>query len=76
MIGEMAAPSRQGETAITRRLQAPGPQIVHSEQSNQLKQSLMALQQQPPEIQAQYQAPLVTAYMQSVAKDNPKTGMA
>ncbi len=75
-IGEMVQPSRAGESAITRRLQSQGPQIVHSEQSEQLKQSLMAIQTQPQYIQQEYMAPLVTAYMKSVAQDNPQEGMA
>ncbi len=76
VIGERISPSKQGETVMTRRLQAPGPQIVHSEQSEQLKQSLMAMQAQPQDLQQEYMAPLVKAYMQSVAQDNPNTGVA
>jgi uncharacterized protein YcfJ len=71
VVGEGLDPSRAGNQAIERRIQTGGPQIVHSPQSEQLKQSLVAMKAQPPEIQQEYMAPLVKAYMQSVAQDNP-----
>lgn len=74
MIGNMISPAKEGTTAIDRRIQAAGPQIQHSEQSERLKASLMSLQTQPPEIQQEYMAPLVKAYVASVAQDNPKGG--
>lgn len=75
-VGNMIQPAREGSSAITRRVQSTGPQVVHSPQSEQLKSSILALQQQPPAIQQQYQAPLVTAYMKSLAQDNPGGGVA
>ena len=67
-IGERISPSRQESTAITRRMAAPGMQPMQSENSETLKQSIMALRTQPPEIQKEYAKPLVDAYMTSVAK--------
>lgn len=75
-LGGWIDPAKADTTAIQRRIQSSGPQIVHSEQSEQLKQSLVALQQQPQDVQHQYAAPLIKAYIQSVAQDNPQTGMA
>lgn len=62
-------------TAIDRRVASNAPpEMYHSERSDQLRQSLMALNNSPPEMQQQYGAPLVTAYMSSLANDH--TGMA
>jgi hypothetical protein len=75
MIGEQVKPGREATTAIDRRAQQTSPQLIHSEQSQQLKQSLVALQQQPPEVRQQYHVPLAKAYIQSVGLDNQnKTG--
>lgn len=71
-IGEKINPTTQGSTAIERRIQAQQPEIVHSERSDKLKESLMALQSQPPEIQQQYLPTLTQGYIASVAEDNPK----
>jgi hypothetical protein len=72
MIGNWIDPARGGTDAITRRLEAQGPQIQHSPQSEALKQSLLSLQTKPPEVIQEYQAPLVQAYIASLARDNPK----
>ncbi len=77
LVGESVSPSRAGSEAMTRRLDSQGPQITHSEQSESLKQSLLSLKSQPPNLQQEYQAPLVQAYIASLARDNPKpTGVA
>lgn len=74
-LGEMISPSRAPTTAMERRVQSSGgPQLVHSEQSEQLKQSLMALKSQPQAVQQEYAAPLMKAYVASIAQDNPKPG--
>lgn len=67
-IGEIIKPTKEGSTAMERRMQAMGPQIQQSQHSQQLKQSLVALQSQPDHIKAQYAKPLVDAYMTSAAK--------
>lgn len=72
MLGEIIDPSKHGTTAIQRKIGAAGPQVIHSTQSEQLKSSLLALQQQPPAIQQEYKAPLVKAYVTSLAMDNQK----
>ena len=74
MAGDRIQPAQQGSSAMQRRIDQSAPQLVHSEQSDQLKQSLMALREQAPEIQKQYSAPLVKAYVQSIAQDNPRKG--
>lgn len=71
-IGEKINPTTEGTTAIDRRIQSQQPDIVHSERSEKLKQSLVALQSQPPEIQQQYLPTLTQGYIASVADDNPK----
>ena len=75
MIGESVQPGREG--AIQRRIQSnAAPQVQHSEQSAQLRQSIMALHSQPPEIQQQYAQPLVQSYMASIANDKKGSGVA
>ncbi len=68
-VGNWIDPARQESTAVSRRIQAAGPQLYHSEQSDTLKQSLMALHSQPPEVQREYAMPLTHAYLSSIAKD-------
>ncbi len=69
-IGDIVQPGSQG-TAIDRRVASQSqPEMYHSERSEQLRQSLAALQQQPPEMQKQYATPLMTAYINSLANDN------
>ncbi len=72
-LGEAVDKPSQG-TAIDRRVASQtAPEMYHSERSDQLRQSLMALNNSPPEMQQQYGAPLVTAYLSSLANDH--TGM-
>lgn len=73
-VGEMIAPGRAEASAMERKVDTQGAEVFHSEQSDKLRQSLMALNTAPPEVQAEYKAPLATAYMTSVAMDNPKPG--
>ena len=70
LLGEKVRPGREASTAIDRRIQSQGPQMVHSETSEKLKQSLMALHQAPPEVKQQYAPTLVNAYLTSLGKDN------
>ncbi len=71
-LGEMIQPGRAGSTAIERRAQAPGPQMIQSESSQKLRDSLMALHEAPQQAKQQYAQPLLTAYMQSIANDNQR----
>jgi len=75
-VGNFVAPGSSGHEAIDRRAAAAaqGPEMYHSERSDALRQSLTALNSQPPALQQQYGAPLVTAYLSSLANDH--TGMA
>lgn len=73
-LGEMVSPSRAESSAMERKVGARGADVFHSAQSDKLRQSLMALNQAPPEVQEAYKAPLAQAYMTSVALDNPKPG--
>jgi hypothetical protein len=70
LIGEKIKPGREASTAIDRRIQAAGPQMVQSETSEKLKQSLMALHEAPPEVKSQYAPQLVNAYLKSLGNDN------
>lgn len=72
MVGNMVDPGREAKTAISQRIQSSGPQIVHSEQSEKLKQSLLALNTQPEPLKREYMAPLVKAYVSSIANDNQR----
>jgi uncharacterized protein YcfJ len=73
-IGNAIDPARQGSTSIERRAEAGVPQLQQSDKSEQLKQSILALQSQPPNLQKEYAPVLVDAYMTSVAQANPKQG--
>lgn len=70
-LGEMVQPSRAETSAMERKVGARGPEVFHSEQSDKLKQSLLALQSAPPAVQQEYKPVLAQAYMTSVALDNP-----
>lgn len=72
LAGGAIRPERQASTAIERRMQTQGPQLVHSETSEKLKNSLMALHEAPAVAKRQYAQPLLTAYMTSVAQDNQR----
>ncbi len=74
MAGNALDPAVADKTAIQRRIQSSGPQYQQSENTMKLKDSVLALRTQPPEIQQQYAPPLVQAYVTSLAHDNPKNG--
>lgn len=67
-LGEIIKPTKEGSTAIERRMQAMGPQMQQNNHAAQLKQSLVALQSQPDNVKAQYTKPLVDAYMTTMSK--------
>lgn len=69
-IGNLVAPPSAGHEAISRRVDSMQPQFYHSDRSEALRQSLMALSQQPQEIRSQYERPLTQAYVMSLANDN------
>lgn len=77
MLGNAISPATQGSTAMVRRSESLGaPTIPHSDRSEKLKQSIMALHTQPDEIKQKYASPLVSAYMKSLGDDNSRKGVA
>ncbi len=73
-VGDMVDKPSNG-TAIDRRAASQAPaEMYHSERSDALRQSLQAMNNQPPEIKQQYTGTLVAAYLSSLANDH--TGMA
>ncbi len=70
LLGEELDKTKQGTSAIERRLDSTAPQLIHSDRSETLKQSLMALHEAPQEIRDQYAPPLLDAYMTSLHQDN------
>lgn len=70
MVGEKLRPSQAQETAMERRLGAQAPQMMQSEQTERLKQSILALQSQPLDVQREYSKPLVEAYIASYGMQN------
>jgi uncharacterized protein YcfJ len=68
-LGNAVVRPRAESTAIQRRIQTAGPQVVQSDRTAQLKQAVMALHQAPPAVQQEYGKPLVTAYMTQVAQN-------
>lgn len=69
-IGNMIDPAKAASQAIDRRVAAAGPQMVQSETSAKLRDSILALQRAPDPVRAEYSQPLVQAYMASLAKDH------
>lgn len=68
LLGEAVKPSQQA--TMGQRAQMAQPQLVHSEQSNALRDSLVALKDAPDDVQTKY-APILTAgYVKSVIHDN------
>jgi uncharacterized protein YcfJ len=77
MIGNMASPATATKTAMERRAEVPGvPQLQSSDKTSTLKESIMALQKQPPQVQQEYGPLLVDAYMTTVAQGAPRKGMS
>ena len=69
LLGESIKPTKEGTTAMERRMQTMGPQMTQSNHADTLKQSLVALQTQPDHLKAEYTKPLVNAYMTASAKN-------
>ncbi len=74
MLGNAIMPAKGPSTSIERRMEAAGPQVMQSEQTQKLKQSITALHSQPDQVKQQYASPLVQAYMVSLANDNKPKG--
>tara|TARA_R110000868_G_scaffold9394_1_gene46901 strand:- start:5984 stop:6406 length:423 start_codon:yes stop_codon:yes gene_type:complete len=70
LVGGAADPGKAGTSAMERRLDSTQPQFIHSEKSDALKQSLMALHEAPQEVRNQYGPQLVNAYLSSLHNDN------
>ena len=70
LVGEMVDPSKAASSVMAQRAQTQAPQMIQSETSAKLKDSIIALQKAPDPIRVEYSKPLVTAYMHSIAKDN------
>ncbi len=58
---------------MSRRAQSAGPQLMQSDHTETLKQSILALQSQPDHIKAQYTQPLVEAYVTSLSQQQQPT---
>lgn len=69
-VGGIVDPAKADQAAMQRQAQAGQTQLLHSEQSQQLRDSLMALHEAPPEITNQYGPQLMQAYVQSLHNDN------
>lgn len=69
MIGNAVSPARAASSSVDRRVEATQPQLIQSEQTQKLKDSLIALQGQPEELRQQYGQPLVAAYLKSYQSD-------
>lgn len=72
--GDMLRPAKEGKSAIERRIEAAGPQMIQSDTSSKLRDSLTALHQAPPAIKQQYAPTLANAYLQSIGKDRAGGG--
>lgn len=69
LLGNAVDRANPGTDPIQRRIDATQPQIVHSENSQKLRESIMALHQAPPEVQNQYAPTLLNAYLTSLHQD-------
>jgi hypothetical protein len=76
MIGEKVKPTREGSSNAMERRVMGTPQLMQSERTQKLRESVMALHSQPPEIQQQHAPTLVQAYLKSLQDDNMPTGVA
>ena len=74
MAGGALDQGKAGKEAMQRRIETSEPQLLHSEASEKLRQSLMALHEAPPEVRQQYAPQLMGAYMQSLHQDNDGFG--
>jgi hypothetical protein len=75
LVGEKISPT-QASTAMERRATLQQPALMQSEQTQKLRDSVLALHSQPPEIQAQFAPTLVHGYLQSLVNDSTPTGVA
>jgi phage tail tape-measure protein len=64
-IGNMADPARSGSTAMARRAELAQPEMIQSDSRDKIKEALLALHQQPPEIKQEYAPVLLNAYLKS-----------
>jgi hypothetical protein len=69
MIGERIKPTREGSSTAMQRRVMGTPQMMQSERTQKLRESILALHQQPPEVQQQYAPTLVQGYLKSLADD-------
>jgi outer membrane lipoprotein SlyB len=68
-LGEKVRPTVEATTAIERRAEAGQPQLMQSERTQKLKESIMALQSQPEAMRLELGKPLVAAYVKSYQDD-------
>jgi hypothetical protein len=76
LLGEKIKPTREGSSTAMERRIVGTPQLMQSERTQKLRESVMALPSQPPEIQQQHAPTLVQAYLKSLQDDNMPTGVA
>jgi hypothetical protein len=69
LVGGVVDPGKQAESPMQRRLDSTEPQMLHSENSQRLRDSILALHQAPPEVQNQYAPTLLNAYLTSLHQD-------
>lgn len=68
LVGEQISPTKQGSGAMERRLATTMPMMDNSGAAQaKIRDSLVALQSQPPQVQQQYAQPLVNAYLKAGA---------
>lgn len=72
MLGNAVAPAKAASAIERRAATIQGPQLIQSEQTAKLKDSILALHTQPPEIKQQHAPLLVNAYLTSLAGDNKR----
>lgn len=73
MIGERIRPGREEKTAMERRQQSYAqPQVIQNENTQKLKDSIMALTTQSDDVKAKYSQPLLQAYVKSLQDDHAK----
>jgi uncharacterized protein YcfJ len=68
MLGEAVDPSKQATSVMAQRAQTQAPQMIQSETSQKLKESIAALSRAPDPVRTEYSKPLVDAYIASVAQ--------
>lgn len=77
MIGEKIKPTKEMKGAIDRRAELlRAPQLIQSESTQKLRESIMALHTQPDSVKQEYAPTLVNAYLTSLQRDNTPKGVA